>query len=423
MVFSLLYRHPERLLHCALIVSVLLVSACQPGSSPAAPIGNSPGQISDSDPLPPAARPTVRGAVIAHVHTMRGGYGSGVTAPLYQRLKAMGVTSVQFNTFAYQRGLKGRQLYWNDPTLSKARLAREIRAARSHGFTVMLKPHIWVGNFNPLGPKVWRNEIDFQDPEERAEWFAEYRRFLLGQAAVARETGAEYFAVGTELVLLSRHEAEWRALIADVRKQYKGQLTYACEAWNAPNIKFWDALDAIGLDMYYEYKDTDAEGKAGEEQLAAFYAERLREHYAHARKLGKPILLTEIGFPSHDLAIRKPYSWSGTKSRPAPELQSLAYRAFGRALQIAGPPRGLYIWKYVTTMDSYERENSVLGFVMEGKPAESEIARIFGGTSPTTSDAKPTASAQAAPVPPDPALTEEPGAAFSDFMKQLREAE
>ena len=74
-------------------------------------------------------------------------------------------------------------------------------------------------------------------------------------------------------------------------------------------------------------------------------------------------------------------------------------------------------------MDSYERENSVLGFVMEGKPAESEIARIFGGTSPTTSDAKPTASAQAAPVPPDPALTEEPGAAFSDFMKQLREAE
>lgn len=315
--------------------------------------------------------------MVAHVHTFSGGYGSGATAPLYRHLKKLGVTSVQFNSFAYQRGLTGTRLFTSDPTLSADRLAAEIRAARGAGFSVMLKPHIWVGDFDPAGPRLWRNAINFKDPEQRAAWFRAYGDFILEQADIARATEAEFFAVGTELVLMSRFETEWRELIARVRKIYPGKLTYACEAWNAPNIKFWDALDYIGLDMYYEYKDVDARGAAAEDRLTAFYAEKLREHYAHARKVDRPIILTEIGFPSHDLAIRKPYSWSGEKSKPAPELQSLAYRAFGRALDRVGPPAGMYVWKYVTQLDSYERENQVLGFIMEKKPAENEIARIY----------------------------------------------
>ncbi len=332
-----------------------------------------PGESKTRAPLP-----EIRGAGIAHVHSLATGYGSGTTARLYDHLKKLGVTSVQFNTFAYQRELKSKTLAWNDPTLSDDLLAAEIRAARGRGFSVLLKPHVWVGGFDPDGPAVWCNQIDFEDPAERAAWFAEYGRFLRAQVSVARASGVELFAVGTELVLLSRHETEWRRLIAEIRREYDGKLTYADEAWNAPNIKFWDALDYIGLDFYYEYEGIETGGGADETRLAEFYARKLREHYDHAQTVGRPLLLTEIGFPAHDLTIRKPYAWSGKEKKPRPDLQNLGYRAFGRALRTAGAPEGMYIWKYATTLESYERENALTGFLMEKKPAENEIARIYG---------------------------------------------
>ncbi len=346
-----------------------------------------------------------KGAAVAHVHRRGAGYGSGSTRELYRELKALGYDSVQLNTFAYQPRNQSVNLQWNDPTLTAEDLIREIKAAHAARLTVLLKPHIWVGGWSGDDPdQQWRSKIDFEDGRRLDAWFAEYARFMIPQARIAQEQGVAAFSVGTELVRLThpKNETRWRDLIREVRGVYSGRLTYACEAWNAKNIPFWDALDAIGLDFYYGYPPkTDDPSDSGDgsadpttDELAVYYRKKLREHFAHAGGLGRPLWLTEIGFPSHDRAIRTPHAWPDPAYAIDSELQSQAYEALRLALagdipepqvsdkKAAGDrkpmyPEGMWIWKYTTSLDGYERRNYARGFNMQAKPAERVIRRIF----------------------------------------------
>lgn len=312
----------------------------------------------------------LRGAVLAHVHIPGRGYGLP-DQPLYDRWEKLGIKSVQFNTFAYQPNLKTTRLSWKDPTLGDAELLREMRRAKKRGFSVMLKPHIWVGDFSG---QLWRNQIDFSDENKLRAWFSSYERFILHQAQLADQGGAAYFVVGTELARLIRYEKLWRNMIHSLQaRDYAFKLGYSCEGWNAWNIKFWDALDFIGVNFYYGYKGP----RTSPEKLRKFYASKLHAHYAHARDHGKPLILTELGFPSHARALTEPHFWPAADTPAAPALQIFAYRALRRALETAGYPEGIYIWKYVTTLDSYEAKYYNKGFILQGKPAEDEVRRIF----------------------------------------------
>ena len=313
----------------------------------------------------------IRGAVMAHVHQFGEGYGSGRTRKIYRRLKILGVNSIQLNSFAYQKNRNTIGLSWGDPTLSHSALLKEIKIIKSMGFTVMLKPHIWLGtSFSG----EWRNQIDYKTPAEVDRWFKEYRRFLKGQVEVAIKGKAEFFAVGTELVMLTKYTERWNSLIAWIRSLgYRGKLTYACEAWNARNIKFWPALDQIGLDYYYGYDKENFTAK----ELEQYYIRRLKEHLAHAKSLNKPLVLTEFGFPSHSLAIKQPHAWGDGKVQADQQKQIFAYRIFRRALKKTGGLNGIYIWKYVTSLMGYEARAYPKGFIMQGKPAEDEIKKIF----------------------------------------------
>ena len=75
-------------------------------------------------------------------------------------------------------------------------------------------------------------------------------------AELAARIQADIFCVGTELSKLSVYDAEWRRIIRDVRKIYKGPLTYAAvQGPEFENLRFWDALDYIGLNNYYPLPD------------------------------------------------------------------------------------------------------------------------------------------------------------------------
>ena len=312
-----------------------------------------------------------KGAVVAHVHERGKGYGSGVSKKLYSHLEKMGYNSIQLNTFAYQRGLGETRLQWNDPTLTPDDLAGEIRLAHSYGMQVMLKPHIWVSDAG--SPGAWRSGIHYTDPKKLALWFQEYQRFLNANIRVAIQNNVEIFVVGTELVKLSRETKYWKEIIRNIRAQgYRGKLTYACEAWNARNIDFWGELDLIGLDFYYGLKEENPSVK----RLSEFYAEKILSHLKHARKYSLPVVFTELGFPSHQYAIQRPALWRKANLKPRDDLQTKAYRAMRLAMKNTTHPRGIWFWKYVTTLDSYERKNQKTGFILEQKPAEQEIKKI-----------------------------------------------
>ena len=328
-----------------------------------------------------------RGAAIAHVHRRGLGYGSGVTPALYTHLKGLGYNSVQLNTFAYQAHNQSTELFWNDPTLTLEDLAREIQSAHRAGFRVFLKPHIWVGGYDSVAHGQWRNNIHFENDDDAARWFSAYRDFLLPQARLAEREGVAAFAVGTELVQLThpRYEAHWRELIRDLRLLYHGKLTYACEAWNAKNVPFWDELDAIGLDFYYRYPEHGpGSPEPNLDQLAAYYEELLRAHFDQARALHRPLWLTEVGFPSHENAIRTPHAWPSPDLAVDLERQSLGFLALGQALgmleqQSGQAPQGIWVWKYTTALDGYEQDAYARGFNLRNKPAELVVARIFAG--------------------------------------------
>ena len=61
------------------------------------------------------------------------------------------------------------------------------------------------------------------------------------------------FSVGTELQIPAlQREADWRQLIKDVRAVYSGKLIYSANWYEEyEGIKFWDALDAIGVQAYF----------------------------------------------------------------------------------------------------------------------------------------------------------------------------
>ena len=314
----------------------------------------------------------IKGASIAHVHIRGKGYGSGASAPLYTHLKSIGFNSVQLVPFAYQRDLSEPHLFYDDPTMTWQDIENEIILAHTMGLTVMLKPHIWPGT--DWQPKVFRDKIDFADPDKLNRWFLEYQKFLTPLVEIAIRQRVEYFVIGTELTALSRHTDHWRRLIAAIRNRgYSGALTYAAIAYNASYIQFWDQLDYIGLDFYYGTQDKNSDSVALQKKLRHYW----QYHLEHAKRVKKEIILTEVGYPAHSLALAYPHTWPEKMSDRDDKKQADGFRALAETLNGSENPAGLYIWKYATTIDSYEKKDNENGFNPYRKPAEQNIGEIF----------------------------------------------
>lgn len=200
-------------------------------------------------------------------------------------------------------------------------------AAEAHrlGMRVLLKPHVWQPQSDR--PKT---------AEARREWLRRYEPFLIHYARLATRIRAELFCVGVELAALSGEEAEWRRLIAVARAHYDGPLVYAAtQGPEFETLRFWDALDYIGLDNYYPLGD----GYDTRAMLASVEAVQ--------RRYQKPVLLTEAGYSSSPGAHRTP--WDDRRSGPVDlQEQVRCYEALYRAFHRRPWFRGVYWWKIET---------------------------------------------------------------------------
>jgi hypothetical protein len=111
-------------------------------------------------------------------------------------------------------------------------------------------------------------------PAEAAPWFWNYHRFLLHYARIAEAHRAACFAVGADLPDALVQEAAWPNLIKDVRKAYKGKLSYAARWESFEAVPFWSELDEVALAGVGDLWLSGA-GGARDKNLAAF-AQRLR---------------------------------------------------------------------------------------------------------------------------------------------------
>jgi glycosyl hydrolase family 113 len=310
-----------------------------------------------------------------------------------RELAALGVTHVSLNPFGFlpapdqpavemstDRHGGPESRWWGE---SDAGLRQYAELAHRQGFTVMLRPHLWIGDTTDRNGRtgLWLGDVGFPTDSEWHTFFATYRELCLHYARLAEEARIEWYSVGAELTRTTlEHPSEWRDLIAEVRKVYRGKLLYSANWWReAEGIGFWGALDAIGVQAYYPVARSPDDT---EEQMASAWSEPLGVLRTISRKVERPVLFTEVGYrPVAEGAIR-PWEWDGGGA-PRPEVQTRAYRALFHALGAAPEVQGVYVWKYHVAPPrefwswfGYRRRTD---YSWQGKAAEAVLRQAFRG--------------------------------------------
>lgn len=225
-------------------------------------------------------------------------------------------------------------------------LARAVAMSRQQGLKMFWKPHLaYWGNF------AWRGEIQFGDDEAAWKRFFEgYRGWILDQAAFAEAQGLPLFAVGVELDATAHREEEWRQVIAEVRKVYKGHITYAANWDTFEKVPFWDAVDLIGVQAYFPLSSADDPSR---QELTAGWRQALTQLAAHSRRIGsegsgaKRVLFTEIGYNRAPNAAREPWDYHVDDT---PAHRRLRQRLMETAIEVLEQDplvAGLFWWKWM----------------------------------------------------------------------------
>lgn len=247
-------------------------------------------------------------------------------------------------------------------------LIHVISKAHDLGMKVVLKPHLDLNN----DPDHWRGQITFDSEADWQAWFASYEDFINHYAELAESQGVEEFCVGAELLGTSHRESDWREVITGVRQRFSGPITYASNYGGEETaIIWWDALDYIGVDAYYEL--TDKNDPTLEELKAAWEgpATTLEEL---ASLYGKPIILTEIGYRSIDGANKAPWDW---QSPGIVDLQEQVdcYQAVFETFWERSWLGGIYWWWWSTDPDLGGPEDDT--YTPHDKPAEDVLRGYY----------------------------------------------
>ncbi|MCB1018857.1 MAG: hypothetical protein KDC27_02960, partial [Acidobacteria bacterium] len=283
-------------------------------------------------------------------------YGSKSAAAILAKLPSYGVNSVALVPYASQRP-EASELDFPLRMERDELIAATAKMAHAEGLRVALKPQIWV-----RGRGLYPGDLHYDSPADRARWFASYARFVEHYAELATRIDADMFCVGVELARLTQYEGEWRALIDLARRHYSGPVVYAANfGQELESIRFWDALDYIGLDNYYPLP---------EDRSVDEIASRIEDVQ---RRFGRPVLFMEAGFSTYSEAHRKPW-----EDHPGGDLsldaQARNVDAFLRGYEGKTWLKGVFWWKVGTSGPASDDDGSHL---LWGKPAMDVIGNWF----------------------------------------------
>jgi hypothetical protein len=242
-------------------------------------------------------------------------------------------------------------------TPTPEQLLRLIKHAKDRKLRVVLMPIVLLDN--PRGNE-WRGTIR---PDSWTEWWDSYRQMQHHYSWIAQAGGVDLLVVGSELVSTEKFTEEWRRTIRQVRRTYKGQLTYSANWDHYNRVPFWDDLDLMGMNSYYKLGDNE---KVPVEEVVQRWTDIQKDLLAFQRKIGKPLILLEAGWCSLRNAAHEPWDYTKSNEPIDLDLQRKLYEGFFRAWHGNPSLGGFMIWEWPPGEGGPKDK----GYTPENKPAE-----------------------------------------------------
>jgi len=241
-------------------------------------------------------------------------------------------------------------------------------ALQKSGIRIMIKPQIWVWRGEYTGFIEMANESDWKLLEDS------YSKFILEYALLAHELQAEILCIGTELEKFVVNRPDyWFNLIIEIKKIYKGKLTYAANWDEFKRTPFWSQLDYIGVDAYFPISDS----------VTPTIEECIEGWKVHktvikdiSEKYNKPILFTEFGYRSVDFTAKEPWKSDRSMTTVNLEAQTNTTEALFQEFWCEEWFVGGFIWKWFHNYENSGGENNNQ-FTPQNKPVEAIIKEYF----------------------------------------------
>jgi hypothetical protein len=278
---------------------------------------------------------------------------------------ALGANSVALIPFLKQSNANSTDVR-AATNVTNMQLIAAIKTAHQLGLKVVIKPQVLVR-------KSWAGGIYFKDHNRLHRWFKNYSAHILMYARMSQKLGVEAFVIGTELSKIAK-DLPWLELIAQLRRVFKGKLTYA--AHNVKGVErfpYWYKLDVIGISLYPSL------GDMGEyDEMLAHVEHSMYKLNQIVEHRNKPVWLLEIGMPSAVGFSSQPWAWKSlhhNRHRPDMTMQSSAVAAWLNAIRRLGYVDGVFFWNWYSDPHAGGERN--LDYTVQNKPAEIVIRQFW----------------------------------------------
>ncbi|WP_299669338.1 glycoside hydrolase [uncultured Polaribacter sp.] len=233
---------------------------------------------------------------------------------------------------------------------------------------IMVKPHIWVWKGAFTGNIIMNSEENWTILEDS------YSAFILTYAEAAEDLNATILCIGTELEqFVVNRPRYWRKLIKEIRKVYKGKLTYAANWDEFKRVTFWGDLDFIGIDAYFPLSEKESPTIAEYELGWKLHKEEILKVQ---KKFDKPVLFTEFGYRSVDFAGKEPWDSNRVEGAINFDAQSNGLQAIHNQFWKEEWFAGGFIWKWFHAHDRVGGKKNNR-FTPQNKPAESLLKELY----------------------------------------------
>jgi hypothetical protein len=283
----------------------------------------------------------------------------------------MGANALIVLTPMFQERIDSSDIrFVSDKCATDEQLIAILKRGREHGLHTTLLPIVLI---ELPGERDWRGVIK---PKDWDRWWETYEAFTDRFVNVANTADVDMLVVGSELNSTEGMLDRWQGVIERVHDEFKGEIAYSANWDRYEKIKFWPMLDVMCVSSYFELRRDDPE--AAEDDLVEAWANERDRLLRFAEKWEKPLLLSEVGYPSVPWASAHPWNYVVDKGSTADhEAQARCWRAFFRAwTQIFADPElpaaGFfgYCWSPYYHGDDWDT-----GYGIKGKPAYDIVRR------------------------------------------------